>query len=61
LRDQSRAVAPARDALSNPDERNIFLAHRTHRSAIGRRPPGQYARDLARRPGELPDNRRGDR
>jgi hypothetical protein len=61
LRDQSRTVAPTRDALRNPDERNAFLAHRHHRSEIGRRLPRQYARDLARRPGGLPDNHGGDR
>ena len=61
LRDQSRTVAPARGALRNPDERNVFLAHRHHRSEIGRRPSRQYARDLARRPSGLPDNRGGDR
>jgi hypothetical protein len=61
LRDQSRTAAPARGALRNHDERNVFLAHRTHRSGIGRRPPRQYARDLARRPSGLPDHRGGDR
>ena len=61
LRDQSRTTAPARGALRNHDERNVFLAHRTHRSGIGRRPSRQYARGLARRPNGLPDNRGGDR
>jgi len=61
LRDQSRAAAPARGALRNRDERNVFFAHRTLRSGIGRRPPRQYARGLARRPTRLPDDRRGDR
>ena len=61
LRDQPRTAAPARGALRNPDERNVFLAHRTHRCGIGRRPPRQYARDLARRPSGLPNNRGGDR
>ena len=60
LRDQSRTAAPARGALRNPDERNVFLAHRHHRSEIGRRPFRQYARDLARRRG-LPDHHGGDR
>jgi len=60
LRDQSRTAAPARGALRKPDERNIFLAHRHHRSETGRRPPRQYARDLARRR-RLPDNHGGDR
>lgn len=60
LRDQSQAVTPARGALRNPDERNIFLAHRTHRSEIGRRPPCQYARGLARRPARLLENRGGE-
>ena len=61
LRDQSRTAAPARGALRNPDERNVFLAHRTHQPGIGGRPPGQYARDLARRPSGFPNNRGGDR
>ena len=61
LRDQSRTTAPARGALRNRDERNVFLALRTHRSGIGRRPPRQYARGLARRPSGLPDHRGGDR
>ena len=61
LRDQSRTTAPARGALRNPDERNASLAHRTHQPGIGRRPPRQYARDLARRPSGLPNNRGGDR
>jgi hypothetical protein len=61
LRDQSRTAAPARGALRNHDERNVFCAHRAHRSGIGRRPPRQYARDLARRSTRLPDNRGGDR
>src|SRR6516164_4230145 len=61
LRDQSRAAAPARGALRNRDERNVFFAHRALRSGIGRRPPRQYARGLARRPTRLPDDRRGDR
>ncbi len=61
LRDQSRTTAPARDALRNRDERNVFLALRTHRSGIGRRPPRQYARGLARRPSGLPDHRGGAR
>ena len=61
LRDQSRTAAPARGALRNPDERNGFLAHRHHRSEIGRCPPRQYARDLARCPSGLPDNHGGDR
>src|SRR6516225_6904366 len=49
LPDQSRTVAPSRGTLSNHDERNIFLGHRTHRFDSGRRAPCQYARDLARR------------
>src|SRR6516165_8510908 len=61
LRDQSRTVTPTRGTLRNHDERNVFLAHRRHRSEIGRCPPCQYARDLARRPTRLPDDRRGDR
>jgi hypothetical protein len=61
LRDQSRTAAQARGALRNPDERNVFLAHRHHRSEIGRRPPRQYARDLARGPSGLPDDHGGDR
>ena len=61
LRDQSRTVTPTRGTLRNHDERNVFLAHRHHRSEIGRRLPRQYARDLARRPGGLPDNHGGDR
>jgi hypothetical protein len=61
LRDQSRTAAPPRGTLRNHDERNIFLAHRAHRSAIGRRSPRQYARGLARRPTRLPDNLGGDR
>jgi hypothetical protein len=61
LRDQPRATPPARSALRNHDERNVFLAHRIHRSGIGGRPPRQYARDLARRPSGLLDNRGGDR
>ena len=61
LRDQSRTTAPARGALRNRDERNVFLALRTHRSGIGRRPPRQYARGLARRPSGLPDHRGGGR
>jgi hypothetical protein len=62
LPDQSRTVAPSRGTLSNHDERNIFLAHRTHRFDSGRRAPCQYARDLARRPSGLLDiNRGGDR
>lgn len=61
LRDQSRTTAPARGALRNSDERNAFLAHRTHKPGIGGRPPRQYARDLARRPSGLPNNRGGDR
>jgi len=61
LRDQSRTTAPARGALSNHDERNLFLAHRTHRSGIGRGPSRQYARGLAGRPSGLPDHRGGDR
>jgi hypothetical protein len=28
---------------------------------MGRRPPGQYARGLARRPSGVPDNHRGER
>lgn len=59
LRDQSRTAAPARSALRNPHERNVFLAHRPHRSRIGRRPSRQYARGLARRPTSLADNRGG--
>jgi hypothetical protein len=58
LRDQSRTTAPSRGALRNRDERNAFSAHRTLRSGIGRRPPGQYARGLARRPSH---HRGGDR
>lgn len=61
LRDQSQTVAPARGALRDHDERNVFLAHRTHGSGTGRRAPRQYARGLARRPSGLPDNRGGDR
>ena len=61
LRDQSRTAAPARGALRSHDERNVFLAHRTHQPGIGGRPPRQYARDLARRPSGLPNNRGGDR
>jgi len=61
LRDQSRATAPPRGALRCPDERTVFLAHRAHRSAIGRRSPRQYPRGLARRPTRLPDHRGGDR
>ena len=61
LRDQSRTAAPARGALRNPDERNVFLAHRTLRSGIGRRPPRQYARGLARRPIRLTGHCGGDR
>jgi len=61
LRDQSRTAAQARGALRNPDERNGFLAHRHHRSEIGRCPPRQYARDLARCPSGLPDHHGGDR
>lgn len=60
LRDQSRTTAPTRGALRNPDERNVFLAHRTHRCGVGRRTSRQYARGLARRPTRLPDHRRGD-
>lgn len=61
LRDQSRTTPPARGALRNHDERNVFLAHRTHRSESGGRPPGQHARGLARRPTRLPEDRGGDR
>ena len=61
LRDQSQTVAPPRGALRTHDERNTFLAHRAHRSGIGRRPPRQYARGLARRPTRSPGNRGGDR
>ena len=61
LRDQSRTAAPATGALRSSDERNVFLAHRDHRSKIGSRPPCQYARSLARRPSGLPDDHGGDR
>lgn len=61
LRDQSRTAAPARGALRNPDERNVFFVHRIHQPGIGGRPPRQYARDLVRRPSGFPNNRGGDR
>jgi hypothetical protein len=61
LRDQPRTVAPPRGALRSHDERYVFLAHHANRFGIGRHPPRQYARDLARRSTKFPDNRGGDR
>ena len=46
LRDQPRAAAPTRGALRAHDEHRFFLAHRAHRSPIGKRDRRQHAREL---------------
>ncbi len=56
LRDQPRTAAPPGDALKECYERNAFPPPRTDRSRIGRRVPGQYARQLARRRPQLFDH-----
>lgn len=47
LRDQSRAVAPPRGAVTIRDERNEFIAHRPHRYPICRRAHCEHDRELA--------------